>query len=233
MQKTSIVIPCYNEKENIRILAGCFAKLASRYKLELILVDNGSEDGTGEEILKYEAKCPFMISEKVDVNQGYGYGILRGLQKATGSYLGWMHADLQSDPDIFRTMMEHADWENGDFLYKGLRKNRPVADTLFTAGMSLFESLFLHKALWDINAQPTLISRGFYERWKEPPYDFSLDLYTYYLAKIWKIRIRRFSSVQRQRIHGTSKWNTGMRARIRLIQRVLVYSRSLKKAVRK
>ena len=67
---------------------------------------------------------------------------------------------------------------------KGNRQGRPLFDVFFTAGMSLFETCYLHMKLYDINAQPNLFPRTFYESWENPPYDFSLDLYALYMAQI-------------------------------------------------
>ena len=230
--KTSIIIPCYNEQDNIALLAEHFAPIAEDFPIELVLVDNGSSDNTRAEIARHAEAFPFITPAAVEENQGYGYGILAGLRAAGGDVLGWMHADLQSDPAVFCDMIRRAEGESGDFLYKGSRSNRPVSDTLFTVGMSLYESVYLGAGLWDINAQPTLLSRSFYERWSEPPYDFSLDLYVYYLAKAQKVPVSRFASPQAARLHGESSWNTGMAARVKLIRRVLRYSGELKKKVR-
>ena len=49
--------------------------------------------------------------------------------------------------------------------------------------MSIFETILLRTFLYDINAQPTIFERSFYESWVNPPTDFSLDLYSFYLAK--------------------------------------------------
>ncbi len=231
MKKTSIIIPCYNEEKNIKQLVRRFLPIKNNFNIELILVDNGSNDRTREKILAYANQFDFIKLAEVKKNKGYGYGILKGLQKATGEYLGWMHADLQSNPNIFCSMMNCAVLESESFLFKGRRKKRPAADTFFTVGMSLFETLFLHRILWDINAQPTLFDRKFYMQWENAPYDFSLDLYAYYLAKINGIKIVRFPSVHYKRQNGESTWNTGIWARIRLIKRVLAYSWNLKKSV--
>lgn len=230
--KASIIIPCYNEEKNIAGLVERFkqfVKYENIPELELVLVNNGSKDNTEYEILKFAADNSFIKLAKVEVNQGYGYGILTGLKTATGDWLGWMHADLQSNPDVFVKMFKCAYYEKGSFLYKGSRKNRPVSDTLFTLGMSCFESIYLGVGLLDINAQPTLLDRKYYECWKEPPYDFSLDLFVYYLAKRKKVEIKRFKSKQYQRENGVSSWNTGMQARIKLIKRVISYSRQMKR----
>lgn len=230
--KVSIIIPCYNEEKNIVEIVKKFRHLFEKYDIELILVDNGSKDGTRREIESIREKEANIKLVVVEENQGYGYGILSGLQAASGEILGWMHADLQSDPNVFCNMIEQAKNENIDFLYKGKRSNRPILDTFFTIGMSIFETIFLRKLLWDINAQPTLLSRGFYKEWKNAPYDFSLDLYVYYLAKVKQIKILRFKSVQYERLNGVSTWNTGMSARIKLIKRVFSYSKKMKKMIR-
>ena len=49
--------------------------------------------------------------------------------------------------------------------------------------MSLFETIYIGKALWDINAQPNIFHRQFFEGWSNPPFDFSLDLYALYMSK--------------------------------------------------
>lgn len=229
--KASIVIPCYNEEKNIRRLTERFqvvAKKMGEIELELVLVDNGSHDNTQREIQACAECFDFIKLAKVEVNQGYGFGILTGLTAATGDWLGWMHADLQSDPDVFIKMFECATKEEGNFLYKGSRKNRPFLDTLFTIGMSIFETLYLGVGLWDINAQPTLLDRGYYESWREPPHDFSLDLFVYYFAKKRHVIVKRFESIQYEREAGVSSWNTGMSARFKLIKRVLSYSKQMK-----
>lgn len=226
---TSIVIPCFNEEKNIKALVKRFGMICREYKVELILVDNGSTDHTREEIIKYARKYAFLVPVVVIQNQGYGYGILEGLKKAKGNYMGWMHGDLQSDPKVFCSMIQAAQYETGDFFYKGKRKDRPIGDLMFTLGMSIFETLYLKQWLWDINAQPTLFSRKFYETWTQAPKDFSLDLFAYYRAKVAGLSLRRFPSRQFQRYSGTSTWNTGMAARLKIIKRVLAYSRRLKK----
>ena len=43
-------------------------------------------------------KYPFARSIRVEINQGYGYGILQGLKEAKGTVIGWTHADMQTDP---------------------------------------------------------------------------------------------------------------------------------------
>lgn len=232
----SIVVPCYNEEGNILTLVKAFEPLATHYRdfgFELVLVDNGSEDGTRKKIEQTIETHDFVKLAVVDQNQGYGFGILSGLAACQGEYLGWLHADLQVMPEEILTGMEQiqTQTEASRCFVKGRRKNRPLSDCLFTFGMSCFETLYMKQWLYDINAQPTLFHREFYQSWKKPPYDFSLDLYAFYLARVHKMHVLRFPVKQREREFGNSSWNTGMRARIKLIKRVLSYSAMLKRQI--
>lgn len=232
----SIVVPCYNEEGNIAALVKAFDSLASHYRdcgFELVLVDNGSKDGTRNKIEQAIEKHDFVRLAVVEQNQGYGFGILSGLAVCRGEYLGWLHADLQVMPEEIRTGMARieAQTESSRCFAKGRRRNRPLSDRLFTFGMSCFETLYMKQRLYDINAQPTLFHRDFYQSWKKPPYDFSLDLYAFYWARVHKMQVLRFPVKQREREFGNSSWNTGIKARIKLIRRVLSYSVILKKPI--
>jgi hypothetical protein len=98
--------------------------------------------------------------------------------------------------------------------------------------MSIFETFYLWTNLWDINAQPNIFHRSFYESWENPPYDFSLDLYVLYMARKSNLIIKRFDVIFPERIHGESKWNTGFKSKIKFIKRTLAFSKQLKKRLR-
>lgn len=179
----SLVIPCYNEAANLPLLLERCKALGATPGVEVILVDNGSTDSTPgvlEALLPAYQGCR---SIRVEQNQGYGFGILSGLRAAQGQMLGWTHADMQTDPQDALRGLDLVSRHGEEVFIKGRRYGRPLADTLFTTGMSIFETLLLRKPLWDINAQPTMFSRRFFETWEAPPHDFSLDLYAYYQAR--------------------------------------------------
>ncbi len=228
----SIVIPCYNEKDNLPLLlerfAGC---IGGREDVEVVLVDNGSTDGSAQVLDALLPEYPFAVRVNVPVNQGYGYGILAGLRAAGGDFIGWTHADLQTDPSDVLHAADLLRACNGDAsLYiKGNRKGRPFSDTFFTFGMSVLELLLTGRWLHDINAQPNLFSRAFFQSWENPPHDFSLDLYAFYLAKKRGLQMVRFPVRFPERIHGSSKWNTGLKAKWKFIRRTAGYSIRLKK----
>jgi hypothetical protein len=97
--------------------------------------------------------------------------------------------------------------------------------------MSVFETVLLGKPMWDINAQPTMFSRQFFESWRVPPYDFSLDLYAYYQARMAGLPIYRFPVLFGERAHGVSHWNVNWAAKRKFIRRTLDFSLQLKKKI--
>lgn len=232
--KVSIVIPCYNEEKNIAIVVERFKEIMPKFKaeLELVLVDNGSKDNTLQQISKAAGENEFVKAVRVEVNQGYGFGILSGLKECSGHIMGWMHADMQSDPETFIPMIESALKEKEMFLYKGARTGRDWQDSLFTFGMGCYESLLFKMKLDDVNSQPTLLSRQFYELWKNPPKDFSLDLYAYVLAKKKNIKVVKFNSPQHERVNGVSSWNVNWYSRVQMVKRVMAYSVDTKKRMK-
>src|SRR5689334_18462522 len=96
----SLVMPCYNEEEvivyTIPQLLGAFDKAG--FQLELIAVDNGSRDRTGEIIKGFALRGLSVVHTRVDQNQGYGHGILHGLPLCRAPWIGSIPADGQVDP---------------------------------------------------------------------------------------------------------------------------------------
>lgn len=228
--KMSIVIPCYNEAENIPLILKRFSEVIGDKNIEIILVDNGSYDNTSAVLTELLPKYPFAKRTIVKVNQGYGYGILYGLKECDGDYLGFTHADMQTDPyDVIRAY-EIIEKENEDNIFiKGNRKGRPLFDNIFTFGMGIFETLYFHTNMSDINAEPSIFPMSFYKKLENPPYDFSFDLYVFYMAKRFGLKIVRFPVNFPKRIHGSSKWNTGLKSKIKFIKRTISYSINLKR----
>ena len=227
--KFSLIIPCYNEAANLPLLLERCRELARRPGIEVILVDNGSTDNSPEVLLSLLPRYPGCRSVRVEKNQGYGFGILTGLKAAKGEILGWTHADMQTDPQDALQGLDLFGTHGPDIFVKGRRYGRPLADVLFTLGMSVFETLLLGKPMWDINAQPTLFSRSFFETWHQPPSDFSLDLYAYYQARCWRLGIHRFPVRFGERAHGVSHWNVNWAAKRKFIRRTVDFSLQLRK----
>ena len=223
--KLSIIVPCYNEEQNIPLILNRFGEIIEREDIEVILVDNGSTDDSALVLAELLPKYAFARTVRVEVNQGYGYGILQGLRQCRGEYIGWTHADMQTDPADILKALEIIEREQGLVFVKGNRKGRPLFDVFFTAGMSLFEAFYLHTKLYDINAQPNIFPRVFFDEWKNPPYDL-------YMARRKNLKVIRFPVLFPERIYGESKWNTGLKAKWKFIKRTMEFSVKLKKELR-
>jgi glycosyltransferase involved in cell wall biosynthesis len=230
--KFSLVIPCYNEAANLPLLLDRCKEVTRLPNVEIILVDNGSTDNSSEVLLNLLPQFPGCRSVRVEINQGYGFGILAGLNAAKGEILGWTHADMQTDPQDALRGLELFDKHGLDSCVKGKRYGRPLADVVFTVGMSAFETMLLGKPMWDINAQPTMFSRTFFETWQEPPHDFSLDLYAYYQARHKRLKIHRFPVMFGKRAHGVSHWNVNWAAKRKFIRRTVDFSLHLRKSLK-
>jgi len=228
--RLSVVVPCYNEAKSIPLLLEKFAHVLTD-KDELILVDNGSKDDTGDVLAKLLPEYPFVKVITVEDNIGYGYGIVSGLKAAKGVFLSWTHADMQTDPtDVitaYDIIKEKEDAHN--YFIKGARRKRPLFDAFFTAGMGVFTSIMLGKWMTDINAQPNLFHSSFMQKLKKPPNDFSLDLYAYYMAKRNGLKIVKFPVDFSKRAHGSSHWNTGIASKWKFIKRTADFTFRLKK----
>lgn len=227
MKTLALVIPCWNEARNLpSLVARCREVFAGRDDVEVILVDNGSTDDTPAVLAEALAGQTLVRSVRVEPNQGYGGGILAGLRAADARLLAWTHADHQTDPaDALEGL--RAFGGDPDAFVKGRRYGRPAFDVAFTVGMAAFETALLGVPLWDINAQPTMFSKAFFDTWVDPPTDFSLDLYAYAKAKRDGLPIHRFPVRFGPRKFGTSTWNTGLQARYRFIRRTVDYSLGL------
>lgn len=227
----SLVIPCFNEGEGIETLIDQCVRFNSYKDIEIIFVDNGSTDNTRDQL---EIFLPSVNNYKLihlDENLGYGGGILKGLEQASGEYVGWTHADMQCNPldalNIYKMI-----GDSDKFFFKGKRYGRPFLDVFFTMGMSFLETLLFKYSLNDINAQPTIFEKSLYKKYHGmAPSDFSLDLYFYVLAKKEKFNIARFPVYFGKRHFGTSSWNNGFASRLKFIKRTLNFSFTLKKRI--
>ncbi len=230
----SIVVPCYNEAENLPNLIARFCAIrddASDW--ELILVDNGSKDVTAA-VLARELSAPERSFIRVvtvpSPNVGYGHGIMTGLRAAKGDVLGWTHADGQTPPsDVLRAFdVLTASPDPSRTIVKGRRRNRPVKDVLFTTGMQAVATVILRASLADINGQPKVFPRALLELAAAPPVDLSLDLYFLYVARQAGFDVRTIDVHFADREHGESKWAFNWRSKARNIARSVKFMNALR-----
>ena len=106
--KLSLVVPCYNEAENVaafqEAVLGAFAGCG--YEYEIVYINDGSRDATLHNLKKlYHAQaCPIKVIS-FSRNFGKEAAIYAGLQHAQGEYISLIDADLQQRPEIVRDMV--------------------------------------------------------------------------------------------------------------------------------
>ena len=101
MKKVSIVIPCYNEEENIMDFYNVVKKVLtkSNKEYELIFVDDGSRDNTKKILKSLESSNNISIKTLIfSRNFGKEEAMYAGLKESTGDYVSIIDADLQQDP---------------------------------------------------------------------------------------------------------------------------------------
>jgi glycosyltransferase involved in cell wall biosynthesis len=112
--KLSVIIPVYNEVKNI----GEIVKRVQATKLasEIIIVDDGSRDGTGEILQKLDGKrkVRVILQEK---NQGKGAAVVAGLKAAQGDVLLIQDADLEYDPRDYPALLKPIEEGLADVVY--------------------------------------------------------------------------------------------------------------------
>jgi glycosyltransferase involved in cell wall biosynthesis len=104
ISKISIVIPVFNEKNTLEKIIEAVEK-ASVFGLEkeIILVDDGSTDGTIEILKNYELKYKIIYHKK---NRGKGSALKTGFKNSTGDIVIIQDADLEYDPNEYEQLLE-------------------------------------------------------------------------------------------------------------------------------
>ena len=111
MSKTlSLIIPTYNERENIVPLIERVHQALFRYDYEIILVDDDSPDGTAELARELSKKYPLNVIVRRD-KRGLSSAVVDGLEHARGDVIGVIDADLQHPPELIPDLLREI--ENG------------------------------------------------------------------------------------------------------------------------
>lgn len=110
--KLSLVVPCYNEAENVEAFQEATIKAFENcgYDYEIVFIDDGSKDATMHNLRKLhkKQKCPVKVIS-FSRNFGKEAGIYAGLSQTSGDYVCIIDADLQQRPEIARQMVQILD----------------------------------------------------------------------------------------------------------------------------
>ena len=139
--KVSVVIPAFNEAENIYPLLDRLLPVLKKYNdYEVVFVDDGSSDNSIEildELHKKNAKINYISFSR---NFGHQYALRAGLDYATGDCVISMDADLQHPPELISQMVD--EWCGGNDVVYTVRKDTADAGFLKKMTSSLFYKMF-------------------------------------------------------------------------------------------
>ncbi|MEN9880968.1 MAG: hypothetical protein RLZZ308_151 [Candidatus Parcubacteria bacterium] len=119
--KLSIIIPVFNEKNNIKTILEAVKKAdTNQFEKEIIVVDDYSTDGS-REILAQDTDITLILAEK---NKGKGAAIKLGLPCVTGDFILFQDADMEYSPDNYKDLLHKVSNETVVFGSRYLQKNK-------------------------------------------------------------------------------------------------------------
>jgi len=138
MAVLSIVLPAYNEEQNIANTVKVLSEILEQNKIdyELVFISDGSRDGTYAEIVKAAAENPRVKGAEFSRNFGKEAGIFAGLELASGDAVIVMDCDLQHPPQVIPQMWKL--WQDGVEVVEGVKSDRGKESLGYKLSAGLF-----------------------------------------------------------------------------------------------
>lgn len=152
MALLSIVLPAYNEEQNIANTAKVLSELltANEIDYELVFISDGSKDETFAEIQKVALNDPCIKGAQFSRNFGKEAGIFAGLKLATGDAVIVMDCDLQHPPEVIPRMWKL--WQEGAEVVEGIKSNRGRESLAYKMSAGVFYKIMSVLIKMDMNA---------------------------------------------------------------------------------
>jgi glycosyltransferase involved in cell wall biosynthesis len=199
----SVVVPIYNEEDNIQPLLEKVNEALVGRSFELILVDDGSRDKTPERVIQFGG--PEVKLLVLNRNYGQTTAMTAGIDAAVGKYIVTMDGDLQNDPSDIVAMVEKLEKEGWDVV-AGRRANRKdgmflrkIPSKIANAMIRKLTGVHIH----DYGCTLKLFKR---EVAKNLGMYGQLHRFIPVLANIHGAKITEMDVKHHPRIHGTSKY---------------------------
>jgi glycosyltransferase involved in cell wall biosynthesis len=205
----SLVVPCYNEADVIRNTATRLIKVFREREVnfELVLVDNGSKDGTGEIIDQMVEEGLPVVKVRIQVNEGYGNGVLEGLRVCQGKLVGFVCADGQVEAHDVGKVYDIAAHARSPLLVKVRRRfrmdgiARKIVSIIYNVMTVL---LFGNLSSIDLNGNPKILPREYLERMNLQSKDWFLDAEVMIKAKKLSLNVFEMNVIAQMREGGKS-----------------------------
>ncbi|MGQ9781537.1 MAG: glycosyltransferase [Nitrososphaeria archaeon] len=109
MSRLSVIVPTYNERENLEVVTEKIMEALRGLDFEMIVVDDNSPDGTGELAEELSSKYGNFRVVHRSGKLGLGTAVLDGVKVAQGDFVSVIDADLQHPPELLKKMFEKAE----------------------------------------------------------------------------------------------------------------------------
>jgi len=119
----SLVVPVYNERDNLPLLVGEIARALAGHRYEIVAVDDGSSDGSLDVLKALKRDHPELHVVAFAANAGQTAAFAAGFQAARGAVIVTLDADLQNDPADIPALLGHLE-VTGAAAVVGYRVNR-------------------------------------------------------------------------------------------------------------
>ncbi|NLO73314.1 MAG: glycosyltransferase family 2 protein [candidate division WS1 bacterium] len=213
----SVIMPVYNEAATVEEIV-CRV-LAEPHEKELIIVDDGSTDGTSELLQHLASGEPRIRLLRQDPNQGKGAAVRRGLEEARGDILLIQDADLEYDPADYSILLKPIEEGRADAVYGsrflGVHRAFLFWHLVGNRFLTFLTNLLYNATLTDMETCYKAIRREFLEgvRLRSNTFDIEPEITAKLLkrrARLYEVPIsyygRDFS--EGKKIH----WHDGLRA---------------------
>ncbi len=203
----SIVLPAYNEEQNIANTAKVLGRVlaANAIDYELIFISDGSRDATFREVQKVSEKDTRIKGAEFSRNFGKEAAIFAGLELAGGDAVVVMDCDLQHPPEVIPEMWKL--WQNGAEVVEGIKETRGKESLAHRLSAGLFYRIMSRLIKMDMNASSDfkLLDRKVVDVLLGLP-----ERNTFFRAlSFWAGFRREYVSYEvRERQFGESKWSS-------------------------
>lgn len=206
MALLSIVLPAYNEEQNIANTAKTLSCLLEREGIdyELVFISDGSKDGTYSEILKAAEDNPRIKGAEFSRNFGKEAGIFAGMELTAGDAVVVMDCDLQHPPEVLPQMWKL--WQEGVEVVEGIKISRGKESLAHKLSAGFFYKIMSKLVKVDMNASSDykLLDRKVVDVLLELP-----ERNTFFRAlTFWAgFRTESLKYEVQERQYGESKWS--------------------------
>ncbi|GIK57595.1 MAG: glycosyl transferase [Chloroflexota bacterium] len=220
--KLSVVIPCYNEIKTIETIIQKVQMAPLEINRELIIVDDGSSDGTREYLRQLEAEADNVVIIFHEQNRGKGAALRTGFARAQGDFVIVQDADLEYDPAEYNKLLRPMLEDKADVVYgsrfAGGESHRVLYfwHSLGNKGLTLMSNAFTNLNLTDMEVCYKVFRKSVLDQieLKEDRFGFEPEV-TAKIAKLKDCRIYEVGISYYGRTYAEGKkisWKDGFRA---------------------